>query len=143
MRRASRDYTKYLRGSEEMGSGGSGAPHEGPLHAPPPSPPPSPPAPHQPPAASRSMFVALLGLGLGQVVCSVALFLYFRAQVSGRLPRESPAAWGPHTWPMREGKVDPREGRGWTRDWLMRRCPACRTRLSERGLLGSWDPRGV
>ncbi|XP_055100097.2 tumor necrosis factor ligand superfamily member 11 isoform X1 [Symphalangus syndactylus] len=74
MRRASRDYTKYLRGSEEMG-GGPGAPHEGPLHAPP------PPAPHQPPAASRSMFVALLGLGLGQVVCSVALFLYFRAQM--------------------------------------------------------------
>ncbi|KFO27879.1 tumor necrosis factor ligand superfamily member 11 [Fukomys damarensis] len=27
------------------------------------------------------MFVALLGLGLGQVVCSVALFLYFRAQM--------------------------------------------------------------
>ncbi|XP_077011948.1 tumor necrosis factor ligand superfamily member 11 [Tamandua tetradactyla] len=76
MRRASRDYTKYLRGSEEMGSGGSGAPHEGALHAPPPS-----PAPHPPPAASRSMFVALLGLGLGQVVCSVALFLYFRAQM--------------------------------------------------------------
>lgn len=78
MRRASRDYTKYLRGSEEMG-GGPGAPHEGPLHTPP------PPAPHQPPAASRSMFVALLGLGLGQVVCSVALFLYFRAQVSGHI----------------------------------------------------------
>ncbi|XP_006884627.1 PREDICTED: tumor necrosis factor ligand superfamily member 11 [Elephantulus edwardii] len=74
MRRASRDYTKYLRGSEEMGSGGPGAPHEGPLHAP-------PAAPHAPPAASRSMFVALLGLGLGQVVCSVALFLYFRAQM--------------------------------------------------------------
>ncbi|XP_032170903.1 tumor necrosis factor ligand superfamily member 11 isoform X1 [Mustela erminea] len=79
MRRASRDYTKYLRGSEEMGSGGSGAPHEGPLHAPPP---PAPAAPHQPAAAaSRSMFVAFLGLGLGQVVCSVALFLYFRAQM--------------------------------------------------------------
>lgn len=83
MRRASRDYTKYLRGSEEMGSGGSGAPHEGPLHAPQP---PAPPAPHQPAAASRSMFVALLGLGLGQVICSIALFLYFRAQVSARLP---------------------------------------------------------
>uniref|UniRef100_A0A7N5P9S0 TNF superfamily member 11 n=1 Tax=Ailuropoda melanoleuca TaxID=9646 RepID=A0A7N5P9S0_AILME len=78
MRRASRDYTKYLRGSEEMGSGGSGALHEGPLHA---APPPAPPAPHQPAAASRSMFVAFLGLGLGQVVCSVALFLYFRAQM--------------------------------------------------------------
>lgn len=84
MRRASRDYTKYLRGSEEMGSGGSSAPHEGPLHAPQP---PAPPAPHQPAAASRSMFVALLGLGLGQVICSIALFLYFRAQVSARLPR--------------------------------------------------------
>ncbi|GAB5566366.1 tumor necrosis factor ligand superfamily member 11 [Prionailurus iriomotensis] len=78
MRRASRDYTKYLRGSEEMGGGGPGAPHEGPLHAPPPS---APPAPHPPAAASRSMFVAFLGLGLGQVVCSVALFLYFRAQL--------------------------------------------------------------
>lgn len=81
MRRASRDYTKYLRGSEEMDSGGSGAPHEGPLHAP------QPPAPPPPAAASRSMFVALLGLGLGQVICSIALFLYFRAQVSARLPR--------------------------------------------------------
>lgn len=40
----------------------------------------------RPPAASRFMFLALLGLGLGQVVCSVALFLYFRAQVSGCLP---------------------------------------------------------
>ena len=40
MRRASRDYTKYLRGSEEMGGGGPGAPHEGPLHAPPPPAPP-------------------------------------------------------------------------------------------------------
>lgn len=78
MRRASRDYTKYLRGSEEMG--GAGAPHEGPLHAPP------PPATPAAAAASRSTFVALLGLGLGQVVCSVALFLYFRAQVSARPP---------------------------------------------------------
>lgn len=86
MRRASRDYTKYLRGSEEMGGGGSGAPHEGPLHAPPPSAP--PPAA----AASRSTFVALLGLGLGQVVCSVALFLYFRAQVSARFQGPRPGA---------------------------------------------------
>nr|XP_048278139.1 tumor necrosis factor ligand superfamily member 11 [Myodes glareolus] len=75
MRRASRDYGKYLRGSEEMG-GGPGAPHEVPLH-----PTPSAPAAPPPPAASRSMFLALLGLGLGQVVCSVALFLYFRAQM--------------------------------------------------------------
>lgn len=80
MRRASRDYSKYLRGSEEMG-GGPGAPHEGPLH-----PAPAAPAAPPPPAASRFMFLALLGLGLGQVVCSVALFLYFRAQVSGCLP---------------------------------------------------------
>ncbi|XP_012888218.1 PREDICTED: tumor necrosis factor ligand superfamily member 11 [Dipodomys ordii] len=78
MRRASRDYSKYLRGSEEMGSCGSGAPHEAPLH---PAPPPAPAAPPPSHAASRSMFVALLGLGLGQVVCSVALFLYFRAQM--------------------------------------------------------------
>lgn len=78
MRRASRDCTKYLRGPEDMDGGGPGAPHEGPPHAPP------PPAPHQPAAASRSVFLALLGLGLGQVVCSVALFLYFRAQVSAR-----------------------------------------------------------
>ncbi|XP_052590184.1 tumor necrosis factor ligand superfamily member 11 [Peromyscus californicus insignis] len=75
MRRASRDYGKYLRGSEEMG-GGPGAPHEGPLH-----PAPAAPAAPPPPAASRFMFLALLGLGLGQVVCSVALFLYFRAQM--------------------------------------------------------------
>lgn len=77
MRRASRDYGKYLRSSEEMGSC-PGVPHEGPLH-----PAPSAPAAAPPPAASRSMFLALLGLGLGQVVCSIALFLYFRAQVSG------------------------------------------------------------
>ncbi|XP_051051729.1 tumor necrosis factor ligand superfamily member 11 [Phodopus roborovskii] len=75
MRRASRDYSKYLRGSEEMG-GCPGAPHEGPLH-----PAPSAPAAPPPPAASRSTFLGLLGLGLGQVVCSVALFLYFRAQM--------------------------------------------------------------
>ncbi|XP_060050751.1 tumor necrosis factor ligand superfamily member 11 isoform X2 [Erinaceus europaeus] len=65
MRRTSRDYSKSLRGAEEMGSGA--APHESP----------PPPAP----AAPRSLFPALLGLGLGQVACSVALFLYFRAQM--------------------------------------------------------------
>ncbi|XP_065531896.1 tumor necrosis factor ligand superfamily member 11 isoform X2 [Lathamus discolor] len=75
MRRASRDYTKYLRGSEELGSG---AAHES---APPPSPPPLPPAHPHPPPASRSLLAALVLLGLGQVVCSVALFLYFRAQM--------------------------------------------------------------
>ncbi|XP_005037997.1 PREDICTED: tumor necrosis factor ligand superfamily member 11 [Ficedula albicollis] len=36
--------------------------------------------PHPPPA-SRSLLAALVLLGLGQVVCSVALFLYFRAQM--------------------------------------------------------------
>ncbi|XP_036351238.2 tumor necrosis factor ligand superfamily member 11-like [Ochotona princeps] len=77
MRRASRDHTKHLQGSEEMGSRGPGAPEEGPLHAPQPL----PTAPHQPPTASRSMFVALLVLGLGQVVCSIALLLYFQAQM--------------------------------------------------------------
>ncbi|CAK7288794.1 Tumor necrosis factor ligand superfamily member 11 [Vulpes lagopus] len=71
MRRASRDYGRYLRGPEEAG-GGPGAPHDGP--------PPAPPAP-APAPASRSVAVAFLGLGLGQVVCSVALFLYFRAQM--------------------------------------------------------------
>lgn len=102
MRRASRDYTKYLRGSEEMGSGGSGAQHEGPLHAPPP---PAPPAPHQPAAAaSRSMFVAFLGLGLGQVVCSVALFLYFRAQVSAGLPGGPPTSSLPRLWETESGR---------------------------------------
>uniref|UniRef100_F7BYM9 Tumor necrosis factor ligand superfamily member n=1 Tax=Monodelphis domestica TaxID=13616 RepID=F7BYM9_MONDO len=75
MRRTSRDYTKYLRGSEEMGSGSSSAPHEGPLH-----PAPSP-APHQPPPTSRSILMAFMVLGLGQVVCSVALFLYFKTQM--------------------------------------------------------------
>uniref|UniRef100_A0A8C0X133 Tumor necrosis factor ligand superfamily member n=1 Tax=Castor canadensis TaxID=51338 RepID=A0A8C0X133_CASCN len=86
MRRASRDYSKYLRGSDEMGSCGSGAPHESPLHPAPPAPAAAPPS-H---AASRSMFVALLGLGLGQVVCSVALFLYFRAQMDpNRISEES------------------------------------------------------
>jgi hypothetical protein len=92
MRRASRDYSKYLRGSDEMGSCGSGAPHESPLHVPPPPAPAAAPPSH---AASRSMFVALLGLGLGQVVCSVALFLYFRAQVSGRIPRARGTATPP------------------------------------------------
>ncbi|GAB0180074.1 tumor necrosis factor ligand superfamily member 11 [Grus japonensis] len=77
MRRASRDYTKYLRGSEELGSG---AAHESaPPPPPPPPPPPLPAHPHSPPA-SRSLLAALVLLGLGQVVCSVALFLYFRAQ---------------------------------------------------------------
>ncbi|KAM6438528.1 tumor necrosis factor ligand superfamily member 11 [Rhynochetos jubatus] len=75
MRRASRDYTKYLRGSEELGSG---AAHES---APPPPPPPPLPAHPHPPPASRSLLAALVLLGLGQVVCSVALFLYFRAQM--------------------------------------------------------------
>lgn len=107
MRRASRDYTKYLRGAEEMGSGGPGAPHEGPLHAPPP---PAPSLPHQPAAASRFMFVALLGLGLGQVVCSVALFLYFRAQVSARLPGRGPAR--PPRPPPACGKLSPAARRG-------------------------------
>lgn len=81
MRRASRDYTKYLRGSEELGSG---AAHES---APPPPPPAPLPAHPHPPAASRSLLAALVLLGLGQVVCSVALFLYFRAQVSGASAR--------------------------------------------------------
>uniref|UniRef100_A0A8D0GSF5 Tumor necrosis factor ligand superfamily member 11 n=1 Tax=Sphenodon punctatus TaxID=8508 RepID=A0A8D0GSF5_SPHPU len=74
MRRASRDYTKYLRGSEELGNS---APHECSQQ-----PQPTAPAhPHSPPAASRSLLIALVLLGLGQVVCSVALFLYFRAQM--------------------------------------------------------------
>lgn len=115
MRRASRDYTKYLRGSEEMGGGGSGAPHEGPLHAPPP-----PAPPHQPAAASRFTFMALLGLGLGQVVCSVALFLYFRAQVSARLPgargRGAPTSIRGHLQATESGSPlgfpDLREGKG-------------------------------
>uniref|UniRef100_A0A8C4KBD2 Tumor necrosis factor ligand superfamily member 11 n=1 Tax=Dromaius novaehollandiae TaxID=8790 RepID=A0A8C4KBD2_DRONO len=82
MRRASRDYTKYLRGSEELGSG---AAHES---APPPPPLPPPAHPHPPPA-SRSLLAALVLLGLGQVVCSVALFLYFRAQMDpNRISKE-------------------------------------------------------
>uniref|UniRef100_A0A8C8RP96 Tumor necrosis factor ligand superfamily member 11 n=1 Tax=Pelusios castaneus TaxID=367368 RepID=A0A8C8RP96_9SAUR len=69
MRRASRDYTKYLRGSEELGGGS--APHEAP-----------PAHPHAPPAASlRVLLVPLVLLGLGQVVCTVAMFFCFRAQM--------------------------------------------------------------
>ncbi|XP_065600066.1 tumor necrosis factor ligand superfamily member 11 [Cyrtonyx montezumae] len=83
MRRASRDYTKYLRGSEEVGSG---AAHES---APPPPPAPPLPAHPHPPSASRSLLAALVLLGLGQVVCSVALFLYFRAQMDpSRISKE-------------------------------------------------------
>ncbi|XP_054829953.1 tumor necrosis factor ligand superfamily member 11 [Eublepharis macularius] len=76
MRRASRDYSKYLRGAEEPGAG---AAHD---FGPPPSPPPGPPPgqPHAPPA-SRPLLAALVLLGLGQVVCSGALFLYFRTQM--------------------------------------------------------------
>ncbi|XP_074838947.1 tumor necrosis factor ligand superfamily member 11 [Carettochelys insculpta] len=84
MRRASRDYTKHLRGSEELGAS---APHEGSQQQqqqqqlPPPPPPPlaAPPAP--PPASVRALLLPLLLLGLGQVVCSVALFFCFRAQM--------------------------------------------------------------
>ncbi|XP_003218677.1 tumor necrosis factor ligand superfamily member 11 [Anolis carolinensis] len=77
MRRASRDYSKYLRGAEELGGGG---PHES---APPTPPGPggAAPQPHAAPAASRTLLAALAVLGLGQVVCSLALFLYFRAQM--------------------------------------------------------------
>ncbi|KAM6446833.1 tumor necrosis factor ligand superfamily member 11 [Liasis olivaceus] len=80
MRRASRDYSKYLRGAEELGAGAAG--HE--------CAPPAPPLlqapggtaapPHSPPA-SRALLAALVLLGLGQVICSVALFLYFKAQM--------------------------------------------------------------
>ncbi|KAJ7324540.1 hypothetical protein JRQ81_017560, partial [Phrynocephalus forsythii] len=80
MRRASRDYSKYLRGAEELGASGA---HE---CAPPPPPPPLQApggAVGQPHAvsASRTLLAALVLLGLGQVICSVALFLYFRAQM--------------------------------------------------------------
>uniref|UniRef100_A0A674HYD5 Tumor necrosis factor ligand superfamily member 11 n=1 Tax=Terrapene triunguis TaxID=2587831 RepID=A0A674HYD5_9SAUR len=76
MRRASRDYTKYLRGSEELG--GSSVP---PAH------------PHPPPplasATARALLVPLVLLGLGQVVCSVALFFCFRAQMDpNRITKE-------------------------------------------------------
>lgn len=116
MRRASRDYTKYLRGSEEMG--GAGAPHEGPLHAPP------PPATPAAAAASRSTFVALLGLGLGQVVCSVALFLYFRAQVSARPTGRAGGARPPRpasTWQEVEFGSPPRPRPGFPGSCIFRR----------------------
>ncbi|XP_033009928.1 tumor necrosis factor ligand superfamily member 11 [Lacerta agilis] len=72
MRRASRDYSKYLRGAEEP----EGAPPLPTLPAPPTPTAQTPAAP-----ASRSLLAALALLGLGQVVCSIALFLYFRAQM--------------------------------------------------------------
>lgn len=83
MRRASRDYSKYLRGAEEPGAASPG--HD--CAPPPPSPPPAllqAPAgqAHPTPSASpRTLLAALVLLGLGQVICSVALFFYFRAQV--------------------------------------------------------------
>lgn len=88
MRRASRDYSKYLRGSEELG-GGNAHDSAPPPPAPPQAAPPLAAHPHPPPA-SRSLLAALVLLGLGQVVCSVALFLYFRAQVSGCRGGEGP-----------------------------------------------------
>ncbi|KAJ6661680.1 hypothetical protein lerEdw1_013202 [Lerista edwardsae] len=77
MRRASRDYSKYLRGAEELGSstGHECAPPPAPLQAQGGA----PAQPHSPPA-SRLLLAALVFLGLGQVICSVALFLYFRTQ---------------------------------------------------------------
>ncbi|XP_061485892.1 tumor necrosis factor ligand superfamily member 11 [Rhineura floridana] len=86
MRRASRDYSKYLRGAEELGAS---AAHE---CAPPPLPLQAqggaPVQSHSPPA-SRSLLAALVLLGLVQVICSVALFLYFRAQMdSNRISEE-------------------------------------------------------
>ncbi|XP_035409258.1 tumor necrosis factor ligand superfamily member 11 [Cygnus olor] len=87
MRRASRDYSKYLRGSEELG-GGNAHDSAPPPPAPPQAAPPLPAHPHPPPA-SRSLLAALVLLGLGQVVCSVALFLYFRAQMDpSRISKE-------------------------------------------------------
>ncbi|XP_026561144.1 tumor necrosis factor ligand superfamily member 11 isoform X3 [Pseudonaja textilis] len=78
MRRASRDYSKYLRGAEELGAGGA----EG---GSPPSPSLQPSgltsSPSHSPSASRALLAALVLLGLGQVICSLALFLYFKAQM--------------------------------------------------------------
>ncbi|XP_070799515.1 tumor necrosis factor ligand superfamily member 11 [Pituophis catenifer annectens] len=80
MRRASRDYSKYLRGAEELGTGGVA--HEG-GSAPSPSLQPAglAAAPSASPSASRALLAALVLLGLGQVICSLALFLYFKAQM--------------------------------------------------------------
>ncbi|XP_038618138.1 tumor necrosis factor ligand superfamily member 11 [Tachyglossus aculeatus] len=86
MRRASRDYTKSLRGSEDgaggAGGGSGGSPSTGgsapaPAPLPPLPPPPPPPAPGSP----RPLLAALTVLGLSQLLCSAALFLYFRAQM--------------------------------------------------------------
>ncbi|CAM5076664.1 unnamed protein product [Eretmochelys imbricata] len=87
MRRASRDYTKYLRGSEELGGS---APHEGSQQQPPQAAPPAHPhSPPPPPASARALLVPLVLLGLGQVVCSVALFFCFRAQMDpNRITKE-------------------------------------------------------
>uniref|UniRef100_A0A8C0IK98 Tumor necrosis factor ligand superfamily member 11 n=1 Tax=Chelonoidis abingdonii TaxID=106734 RepID=A0A8C0IK98_CHEAB len=85
MRRASRDYTKYLRGSEELGGS---APHEGSQQQPQ-SAPPAHPHPPPPPASARALLVPLVLLGLGQVICSVALFFCFRAQMDpNRITKE-------------------------------------------------------
>uniref|UniRef100_A0A8C4W596 Tumor necrosis factor ligand superfamily member 11 n=1 Tax=Gopherus evgoodei TaxID=1825980 RepID=A0A8C4W596_9SAUR len=85
MRRASRDYTKHLRGSEELGGS---APNEGSQQQPQ-SAPPAHPHPAPPPASARALLVPLVLLGLGQVVCSVALFFCFRAQMDpNRITKE-------------------------------------------------------
>ncbi|XP_062983492.1 tumor necrosis factor ligand superfamily member 11 [Elgaria multicarinata webbii] len=78
MRRASRDYSKYLRGAEDLGAS---AAHECALPPPPLPAPGGAPAQAHAPSASRSLLAALVLLGVGQVICSVALFLYFRAQM--------------------------------------------------------------